>query len=58
MEGIRAPGHDGRGQRQAQPLPVVELERGDHRQQDDGNGQRDGDEEPLAQSGQFPVVSA
>ncbi len=58
VEGVGAPGHDGCGQRQAQPLPVLELERGNHRQQDDGGGQRGGDDEPLAQPGQFPVVGA
>ena len=34
---------------QAQPLPVVELQRRDHRHQQHGKRQHGGDDQPLAQ---------
>ena len=49
VEGPCAPRHDRRGQGQRQPLPGVELQRGDHRQEDHRDGQDEGDEEPGAQ---------
>ena len=39
VERPRTPRHDGRGERQREPLPVLELQRRDHRQQDDGHRQ-------------------
>ena len=46
-----APRHDRRGEGEGQPLPGVELQRGDHRQEDHRDGQNEGDEEPGAQGG-------
>ena len=50
-----APHHDRRRQRQRRPLPGVELERGHHRQQHDGDGEQRGDDEPLLQPGELRV---
>ena len=49
VERPRAPGRDRRRRRQRCPAPVRELQRGDHRQQHDGDGERDGNEHPQAQ---------
>ncbi len=57
VEGEAAPDHDGRGEGQREPLPVVELEGGDHREQDDGQGERGGDQQSLPQGGERRVGS-
>ena len=49
VERPRPPHHDRRGEGQAQPLPVVELPRRDHRQHEDRQRQSSGDEQPLPQ---------
>ena len=50
MERPGRPQRDGRGEGEGEPLPVVELERGDHRERDDRNAQDDGDDEPPAEN--------
>ncbi len=47
VERVGAPDHHGRGEGEREPLPVVELQRRDHREQDDRDGQRGRDLEPL-----------
>ena len=53
MEGQRAPNGDGRREGQREPLPVVELQGRDHRQEQ--HGQREGgrDEQALAKGIRF-----
>src|SRR3954452_5739580 len=46
MDRPRAPDHDGRRELQREPLPVVELQRRDHRQQQHDERERRGDEQP------------
>jgi hypothetical protein len=49
VEGPRAPHDDGRREGQRCPLPVGELQRGDHRHEHDGHGQSGRDRETLSQ---------
>ena len=49
VERPRTPHRNGTGEREGQPLPIGELQRGDHRHRDDRNGQHDGDRQPLSQ---------
>ena len=49
VERQRAPDHDRRREGEREPLPAVDLQRRDHRESDDGDGQRDADQQPLAQ---------
>ncbi len=56
VEGLPAPDDDGCGEGEAQPLPEVELERGDHGEQDHGDGQCGGDDEPLPECGEGGVL--
>ncbi|RPK83884.1 hypothetical protein EES46_24890 [Streptomyces sp. ADI98-10] len=55
VEGQAAPDDDGRGEGEAQPLPEAELERRDHGEQDDGDGEHGGDDETLPQCGEGGV---
>ena len=47
------PGGDRRGERERQPLPVRELQRRDHRHQQDRHGQHDRQHEALPQGGEL-----
>ena len=49
VERPRAPQDHGRRELQAQPLPVVELQRADHRERQHRRRQQRGDEQPAAQ---------
>jgi len=49
VERQRTPHHDGGGQGQGKPLPVVELQRRDHRQQEHRQAQDRRDQQPLSQ---------
>jgi hypothetical protein len=49
VEGPRTPDHHRGRQRQRGPLPVGELQRGDHRHEHDRDRQGDADEQPLPQ---------
>ena len=49
VERPAAPEHDRRGELEREPLPVVELERRDHRQHDHGHRQEHAGDEPHAQ---------
>ena len=53
-----APDDDGGGQGEGQPLPVVELQRRDHRHQQHRHGQHRGDDEALAPGGGLLVLGA
>ncbi len=55
VEGVPAPDDDGGREGQGEPLPVVELEGRDHGEQDDGQGERDGDQQALPQCGERRV---
>ena len=49
VERPRAPQHDRRGQLQDEPLPAVELQRADHRQQQRREAEQRRDDQPVAQ---------
>jgi hypothetical protein len=51
VERPAAPHHHGGGQGQREPLPVLELEGGDHGHEEHGEGEDGADEHPLAQGG-------
>ncbi len=53
MERPGGVGDDGRGEGEREPLPVVELEGGDHRHRDHGDGQDDRGDQPLPQRGEL-----
>ncbi len=52
VEGERAPHHYRRCQGEGRPLPVGELQRGNHREQHDGHGQGSGHDQSLSQLGE------
>ena len=52
-----APDHDGRGEGEDEPLPVVELQRRDHRQQQRRHGERGADQRALAQGPGLRVLA-
>ena len=58
MEGQRTPDHDGCGQGQTQPLPVVELQCGHHGQQNHGDRQDRTDHHARAQFANLGIVSS
>ena len=58
VERVRRPQHDRGGQREREPLPVLELQGVDHRQQQDGDAEHRGDDEPVAQRGELRISLA
>ncbi len=55
VERPRAPDDDRRGERQRRPLPVVELQRGDHRDQQHREGERGRDQQAVPEGGGLVV---
>ena len=51
----RAPHHDGRRERESEPLPVGELKGRDHRHQYNRDGERSRDDQPVLELGDLPV---
>jgi hypothetical protein len=57
VERPRRPGGDRGGQGERQPLPALELERGDHGEEQDGHGEGGGADQAVAQRHQVEVVA-
>ena len=58
MEPVPGPEDDGRREHERKPFPALELERRDHRERRQRNGQRDRDGEPHAQRARAILGSA
>ena len=55
VERVRRPQDDRRGHREREPLPVRELQRVDHRDQQDRDAEDGGDDEPIAKRGELRI---